>query len=376
MQFSHDRRRVLALGAAAGTMLAMDALLPGQALAQAKQVSLDECLSMTPEGMARGSSRVMRSWEFLKKTVAAVKDPKARAATLAILDNPAPTLLSRMDARVRGEVAAELVAKGYLKDAEPETFLPPAKAADKTPQPFIATAGSGYQSHHPYPGGLVRHTVGNLKISLGIYETYQDVYGFTLDRDTVIVAQALHDLHKPWVFQWQQDGSTRTEKPMAGTGEHHVLGVAESIVRGLPAPMVVAQACAHNHPGTDKDEAEVVGWICAASILAGVDPVRAGLLDRGGKSLPLPRRMEGFVTHLGDHDFVLTMPAAQWTVAALRELAAARYGMGEDDLKGARFNALRNYAFSQASAEALYREYATKGPDGLASAVTALVRPA
>ena len=376
MQFSPDRRRVLALGAAAGAVLAAEAILPGHALAKPKQITLDECLSLSPQDMSRKSPYVTHSWEYLKKTVATVKDSSLRAKTQAVLENPSPSLLTRMDVKSRAEVFAELSAKGYLKDAQAETFLPPAKDPGRSPQPFLSAPGSGYQSHHSYPGGLVTHTAANLMISLALYDAYKDVYGFALDRDNVVASQALHDLHKPWVFQWGKDGESRKENPLAGAGEHHVLGIAESIVRGLPAQMVVAQACAHNHPGADKDEAEVVGWLSAAAIIAGVDPVAAGLLDKGGKSLPTPRRMEGFVTHLGDHDYVLTVPLAKWTIAEMTNVARKNYKMSDEDLKGPKFNALRNYAFSQVTVEALYREYSTKGTDGLASAVAKAVRPA
>lgn len=68
----------------------------------------------------------------------------------------------------------------------------------------------------------------------------------------------MHDLQKPWVFQWDQDHLCRTEIPLTETGEHHVLSVAESIKRSLPASFVVAQACAHEHPSSKASEALVV----------------------------------------------------------------------------------------------------------------------
>jgi len=326
--------------------------------------------------MAARSPHVTRAWAYLGKTASTIKDPDLRAKALAVLDTPAPTLLARMDGPARTEVCQELTAKGYIKDAQADSFLPPAASPKAAPQPFLSAPGSGYQSHHSYPGGLVTHTAANLMISLAIFEAYQNVSGFAPDRDTVLVSQLLHDLHKPWVFQWGPSGESRTEKPRAGTGEHHVLGVAESLVRGLPAPVVVAQACAHTHPGTEKDEAEVAGWLTAAAVLAGKDPVKAGLLAADGKTLPLPRRVEGFITHLGDHDFVFTVPAAKWTIAAMREVAETQYRLTGEDLAGAKFNALRNYAFSQVTVEALYREYSLKGQEGLAAAVARVVRPA
>jgi hypothetical protein len=214
-----------------------------------------------------------------------------------------------------------------------------------------------------------------MKISLSIFDTYRDVYGFDLDRDAVVVSQMLHDLHKPWVFAWGESGESRPEKPLAGTGEHHVLSIAESMVRGLPTAMVVAQACAHNHPGSPKDEAEVVGWIKAAAILAGIDPVAKGFLAKGGETLPEPRRMEGFVCHLGDHDWVLSVPSAKWTIPVLAEIARERYAMSETDLSGKPFYSFRNYVCSQATFMRLYAAYSTQGKAGVAALAEELVKP-
>ena len=66
------------------------------------------------------------------------------------------------------------------------------------------------------------------------------MFGLKLDRDVVLASQLLHDLHKPWVFQWQADGTCRKEEPLAATGEHHVLSIAESLRRGLSPELCVA----------------------------------------------------------------------------------------------------------------------------------------
>ncbi len=378
MERHFDRRQFLELGAAFGAVLAAQAVFPVLAKAAPAQKTLSDCLAMTPVQMADASPKVQASWKYLREVAATIADPKVRSVVLAILDNPAPTLAARLaDAKNRAAVCEELSAKGYLKDATPETFLPALAAGpDTAPQPFRSAPGSGYQSHHSYPGGLATHTACNMRISLSIFDTYRDVYGFDLNRDAVIASQLLHDLHKPWVFAWGENGESRPEKPLAGTGEHHPLSVAESIVRGLPGPMIVAQACAHNHPGSAKDEAEVVGWIKAAAIVAGVDPVEKGLLATGGETLPEPRRMEGFVCHLGDHDWVLSVPAAKWSIPVLSEIARERYGMGEADLKGRPFNTLRNYVFSQATIMRLYEAYALQGKVGLTALTEELIKPA
>ncbi|MDQ7831669.1 MAG: metal-dependent phosphohydrolase [Desulfovibrionaceae bacterium] len=377
MERHFDRRQFLELGAAFGAVLAAQAVFPALAKAAPSQKSLADCQAMTPVQMADASPHVTASWTYLRDVAGTIRDPQVRSTVLAILDNPAPTLAARLaDAKNRAAVCEELAAKGYVKDATPETLLPPL-AADPAAalQPFRSAPGSGYQSHHSYPGGLATHTACNMKISLSIFDTYRDVYGFDLDRDAVVVSQMLHDLHKPWVFAWGESGESRPEKPLAGTGEHHALSVAESMVRGLPPAMVVAQACAHNHPGSPKDEAEVVGWIKAAAILAGVDPVEKGFLARGGETLPEPRRMEGFVCHLGDHDWVLSVPSAKWTIPVLAEIARERYGMSETDLAGKPFNAFRNYIYSQTTAMRLYAASSTQGKAGVAALAEELVKP-
>ncbi|EPR44589.1 hypothetical protein dsx2_1548 [Desulfovibrio sp. X2] len=373
------RRRFLGFGAAAGAVLAAAAVVPSaaRAAAKAKAASLDECLSLSQQQMAARAPAVKQGMAYLRSAANTVRDAKARAVVTALLDDPVPSLAGPLaDAGNRRAVYDELVGQGLLKDVAFEAFLPPVAEGGRASQPFMSSTGSGWTSHHAYPGGLVTHTAANLHISEAIYASYKDVYGFALDRDTVVVSQMLHDLHKPWVFQWEGSGACRTELSLAGTGEHHVLGVAESIVRGVPARMVVAQACAHNHPGSPADEAQVVGWLKAASIIVGVDPEKAGLLAPGGATLPLPRRMEGFVCHLGDHDWVFTVPAAKAMIAELGDLAKERYGIDDVSASSKHFNNFRNYVFSQATIESLYETYAVKGRAGFASAVAGVVRPA
>ena len=70
------------------------------------------------------------------------------------------------------------------------------------------------------PEAIAEHS-RMVMVSMSIYDGYKNVYGFALDRDAVIASQLLHDLHKPWVFQWQASGESRTEQKLAGTGEHH-----------------------------------------------------------------------------------------------------------------------------------------------------------
>lgn len=182
-------------------------------------------------------------------------------------------------------------------------------------------------SHHPYPGGLATHVSSNLHITAGICRTYKNVFGCHVDYDTAMAGQALHDIEKPFVFQWQKDGSSRKEYTLAGQGAHHVLSIAESMYRGIPSEVVVAQACAHGAPSNPKDEGDVVGWIKAAALIAGKDPIRSGYLRKDGEGLPAPHKQEGYIVHLGDHDWVLTSPASQKSIAILKKAAASLYGI-------------------------------------------------
>ncbi|NCD26338.1 MAG: twin-arginine translocation signal domain-containing protein [Deltaproteobacteria bacterium] len=367
-----DRRDFLKLGGLAAAGVAA-LTLPRFSWAGVKAARLDDCMSMSAQDMAERSRLVVDSMRYIDDVVASIGNAEVRGIVAGIVKNPAPTIMeSLMDEKNRWAVYEELKAAGWT-ELEFNKFLPPVRDAAKSPQPFLSAPGSGYGSHHCYPGGLVTHTALNLQASLAIHAGYKDVYGFDLDRDTVIASQVLHDLHKPWVFQWEASGSSRTEQKLAGTGEHHPLSVAESVRRGLPAEICVAQACAHKHPGFAKDEAEVVPWLKTAAILTGVDPVRKGLLDSTG-TLPQPRRMEGFVCHLGDHDFVLTVPAAQWLIPVMKDIAATEYGIqGEGESATRRFNALRNYVFSQTTVMNLYALYSTKGRDALAATVRSMV---
>lgn len=341
-------------------------------------VSLDQCLSMEPLTMAQNSVAVKTAFDYLVTTTKRISSSKIREAVLDILNDPAPTLMLRFPASAEREsVRNKLIQAGLLKpQVSADDLLPPCVSPLKSPQPFYSAPGSGYASHHAYPGGLATHVAVNLKASLGFFEAYHDIFGYYMDKDLVIAAQALHDLHKPWVFQWQEDGSSLPEQTIAGTGAHHIFSVAEAVYRGFPAELAVAMACAHNHPGTPDDEAQVVGWIKAACLIAGKDPEATGMLAPGGATLPLPRRQEGFITHLGDHDFVLTAPAAKWMTGKLKEIAKSYYGMSDSDLDSRRFHSFRNYVFSQVTIKRLQYIWIAAGEGGLSDLVKAVVAPA
>src|SRR5262249_45839018 len=159
-------------------------------------------------------------------------------------------------------------------------------------------------------------------------------------------------------------------------------GLAESMARGLPPKLVVAQASAHSTPN-QGGEYRVVNWLRAAAIIAGVDPVANHYLrEDAARHLRLPA-----VQRLGDVDLNAAVPSAPnapvesqlhflsdadypQTVGALAvaELLLAKLapGFGFDPAEAARYNTkYRNPALSHASAERLFMLYTSGGLDAV-----------
>ena len=130
----------------------------------------------------------------------------------------------------------------------------------------------------------------------------------------IVGAPVWHDWAKSIVFQWNADGTEFQELNFGGngvtdsygaagnskTGGHHIMSVAEAMVRGFSPAFVITQACAHSAP-TSGNEYKVVNWVRAAAILAQIDPVQAGYLVLDGQGhlrLPVLRKL-GDVDLLG-----------------------------------------------------------------------------
>ncbi len=370
------RREFMKVGAGIGAAVLANQALPSFAWADVRPIGLAECVALSPAEMAERSQVVQNAWQYLQQAVSGISKADIRSTVQQMLAHSQPTFAEELTGTKKQEVYKALSTQALLEPVAQDEFLPPLATEGQPLQAFFSAPGSGYASHHAYPGGVVTHTALNVKMSLALAKHYQEVYGYVLDADVVIASQVLHDILKNWVFPWQADGTLRVEGKIAGTGEHHIYSVAESMFQGLPAEICVAQACAHDHPGKAETEEAVVGWLRAAAILIGVDPVTKGYLAADGKSLPQPRRMENFVCHLGDHDFVLAAPVVGWLMPELRRIAQKSYGMGGDDLTGKQFNTFRNYVFSQYSAMYLYQHYRTGGAAALEEQLTRLVQPA
>lgn len=354
----------LAAGSAAGALLFHFPFQASAAEETAKTLEIRPCaLSALPaaEESAKNSPLVKGSFKDIISQVNTIHDSGLKSAVLSMINHPEPSFMENYSSSSAIQKIYNKLVEMKLADPSKitaETLLPPLPSRL---QPFMTAPGSGYMSHHPYPSGLATHVSSNLHITAGICRTYKDVFGYHVDYDTAMAGQALHDIEKPFVFQWQKDGSSRKEYTLAGQGAHHVLSIAESMYRGIPSEVVVAQACAHGAPSNPKDEGDVVGWIKAAALIAGKDPIRHGYLRKDGEGLPAPHKQEGYIVHLGDHDWVLTSPASQKSIAILKKAAAFLYGI-DAEKNPEKFNRFRNYIGSQVSF--MYINHLSSFPDG------------
>lgn len=376
-----SRRDSLRLAAGVTTFAAMMQTAPtaqaaaqGTAVPAGKRLTFAQVQALSPLEMASRSPLTRAAYDFLLQSGRSIGDAKIRTPVLEALAKPIPTILQLYPT----DAAKEKVRQALLdaKLLTPETTIAqmfPPGSPTAAPQPFLGTVGSGFGSHHAYPGGLGTHVALNVRTSLGLLDAYATTNAMHLNRDVVLAADLLHDIHKPWIFQWLPDGSPMVEYKIAGTGVHHIMSIAETIHRGLPAEVVVALASAHDNPGAE--EAKIVAYLKAGAMIAGVDPVKAGYLAPSGDAIVLPRRIEGFAVFLGDHEWVVSVPAAGWAANELQEVAARDYGLSADDMKGAKFNALRNYVFAHTTIIGLHQRFVSGGKEAVRAAVNALVAP-
>jgi len=119
----------------------------------------------------------------------------------------------------------------------------------------------------------------------------------------------------------------------------------------------------------------VAHFIKAAAVMAQVDPVDYGLLERKGGALVLtPQPAEQWVTHLADMNWPYTMGAAHlYTYPMLQQIARDNLGMSARDLKGRPFTQLKNYVWSQLGQIALYEILIREGFDAARDTVKRLV---
>lgn len=391
------------------------------------------------EVLAAKSPLVTTARALIDRQIAQIGDPKLQAATADATQNAGTCVAHRanLDADAKAKILDTLKAEGLVDVADDATFpgglmagvFQPVRdegtACPRLPLAYFAAPGSVFGGHHSYPGGLMVHVAVNLTSAINVADTYRRVYGSTgasglpevstaagiapsaadvkIDQDIIIAAPIWHDWAKTIVFQWTETGAEFPELNFGGngktdkfgaagdskTGAHHIIGVAETMKRGLPPAFVVTQASAHAAP-TSGNEANVVNWLRAAAILARIDPYAQGYLtkdDKGRPRLPVVRELASagiqkvlpnetnllaeYVLHnLSDADYTFSGPAvaeAQVLLAAVAE----RFGYNKSDVTA--YNTkFRNPVLSYSGAERLQIIYATKGLDGVAAEVQKL----
>jgi hypothetical protein len=425
--------RTLALTAAA--LLFMSALASG-----ADQTSLGNG-NGAALAIAEKSPLINSAMGFLKQATEHIANPKLKRETLDVLTKPDDCIAHRanLNGTERAAIIKELTDDGLLNPADGGAFpgglepgiFPPVRddgsACPHLPQPFNSAPGSVFEGHHSYPGGLAMHEAFNDISSLSLAADYRMAYGhlgadglptidlssdaafdrygddLRMDQDLIIAAPIWHDWGKVMVFQWNADGTEFQELNFGGNGAsdnygakgdsrtpaHHILGLEESMKRGLGPDLVITQASAHAAP-TLGNEYKVVNWIRAAAIIARIDPVANGYLWRdAGHRLRLPALgatgtfdlpaaptsptaflPEYTINNLSDGNYYLAVPAA-FDLGVILEKLAPEFGIDPNDR--ARFNnKFRNPVLSYLSAERLMFVYARQGLVGVRAQVRQL----
>lgn len=395
---------------------------------------------------AAASPRVQASMRFLLSQARRIRRQALREQTLDAVGNRETCLAHRAGLTTvdQDAIVQQLVAEGLIAPADGTSFpgglrggvFPPVlddgSKCPRLPMPFEAAPGGAFpSSHHSYPGGLPIHEAFNDRSAVSLADNYRRNYSadsseesgeegeegeatsaagnadpaqpFFVDQDVILAAPLWHDWAKPIVFQWNADGSEFAELNFGGagkvdndgapgdsrTGGHHIIGVAETMKRGLEPDFVIAQASAHSAP-TLGNEYKVVNWLRAAAILARIDPIARGYLRKDAKGhyrLPALRRTgsidlnaatpsqtnllpEYTLHNLSDADFSFTIPAVTESQVVLARVAP---DFGYDPADTARYNTrFRNVVFSRVSAERLLSLYSQGGIEAVSAAVAEL----
>jgi hypothetical protein len=354
---------------------------PARALAQAQEAAGTEGpVLVTPLGLSAANRRaadIASNSPFVKVLTAqalslaqSIGDAKLRNATMTMLIDPRPSYMHKYrDIHSRVDLRDRLARAGFVAADAPVEGIFPTISDTGSAQPFWSAPGSETTGHHAYPGGLCVHEIFNARIGAKYAQTYDEQYfggASAVNGDLTIAAAFYHDIMKATVFQYREDGTFTDELTIAGTGAHHTLSGAEAIARGEDPRFVVILLSAHAAPSLG-DEAKVVAWCRASAMIAGVDPVAYGMLKvtTDGYALAFPPPIEAFVSHLSDHDYVLSIHAAQAVRPMLATIASQ---CGVDPTNTTALNWWRLQVTSAASEIALYHEL-TKGESAFLAAV-------
>ena len=246
--------------------------------------------SMTAAEMAASSKFIKRAYDAQLVHVKSIKNKQLRDIVLEFMLKP--------EARAFGQMAA---------------------------QSWLASPGSGWRSHHSYPGGLSVHNLEWIEAALGWANAYQKVHGVTLDRDVLIAGLVLHDWGKLWFLFEDASGKIRlpdwypkdwgNKANWKWMGGHGAVLYAELIHRGLPKDLLFAVAAAHFDPywALEKDDEGLNPALREAAQIA---------KRQAPQMMPAERMAEWWIIHYVDDAWAFsTMVAARFAFETLESVA-------------------------------------------------------
>jgi hypothetical protein len=350
---------------------------------------LAEVVAMTPEQMARASRLVTSAYNELLAVAASLEDPVYRRLMTECIAAPRVAFLELYPTDAdRKRLFKEMVRLGFFnKQDHPDEVWP---RGHMSPQTYLTAPSSHNEFYNAHPGGLAVTVAYNVRMAEAYTANYRQMLGVPLNRDLPSAALCVHEYPKVWLYQWQEDGSW-LEEPRTVYDDtwhaHCIYVTAELMYRRLDSRIVMAMAAAHQLSALAASMAgknvvcdwvgldRVAHFIKAAAVMAQVDPVDYGLLERRGRDMVLaPVPGEQWVTHLADMNWPYAMGAAQlYTMPFLKQLAAEDFDIKGKDLKGRPFNQLKNYVWSQLGQIPLYEILVREGFDAARKTVHRLV---
>lgn len=350
---------------------------------------LEDIIAMSPEDMARASRLVMGTYNELLQTAASIEDEGYRRLMTECIVAPKVSFLELYPTEDdRNKMFAEMVQLGFFNaEDDPDHVWP---SGNMNPQTYLTAPSSHNNFYNAHPGGLAVTVAYNMRMAEAYTTNYRQMYGVPINRDVSVAGLLIHEYPKVWLYQWQADG-TWLEEPRTVYDDtwhaHCIYVTAELMHRRFDSRIVMAMAAAHQlgFLNADMDGRDVVAswhglervahFIKAAAVLAQVDPVEYGLLEKkGGDVVLAPQPAEHWVTHLADMNWPYTMGGAQlYTEPSLRQAAEDDLGISGGDLHGKPFNQLKNYVWSQISQITLYEIFVREGQDGVRETVKRLV---
>jgi len=355
----------------------------------APQRKVEEILAMSPDDMARSSRLVTGAYNELLQTASSLEDPGYRRLMTECIVDPKISFLELYPSdQDRQRLFDEMVRLGFFnREDSPDHAWP---RGHMQPQTYLTAPSSHNDFYNAHPGGLAVTVAYNIRMADAYTQNYRQMYGVPSNRDLPVAALLVHEYPKVWLYQWQSDGSWREEPRTVydDTWHAHCIYVtAELMHRRFDSRIVMAMAAAHQLSALEASmdgRSVVTRWrgldrvahfIKAAAIMAQVDPVDYGLLERHQGELVLaPQPAEQWVTHLADMNWPYAMGGAHlYTYPMLKQIAAEDLGFSDGDIMGRPFNQLKNYVWSQLGQIALYEILVREGFDAARGTVGRMV---